>query len=267
MARRRHYANAPITEALIDLRITHAQDFSPADLGKMGETIAGRYPTQEPMYLQSGQITFQQPGDPAQIEATHQHGGFRFISQNKQEIFQARMGGFTFSTLAPYDRWEPFRDEARRLWELYRPAAKVENITRAAVRYINRIDIPDPLPTVQDIPDGLPTVQLEDYLRTYPEVSADMPNKEFTANFFMQVQLWQPDLGCFLIVNETVVPPPDFETTLSIQLDFDLFREQFGEPWSADEDVAAWDFLEQLHDRKNEVFEASITDATRGLIS
>ena len=256
MTERAHYANAPITEALIDLRITHAQHLSADDLGTIGERIGDRYPTQEPMYFQSGQIMFQQPGDPAQFEATQQHSGFRFISQNKQQIVQVRMDGFTFSTLAPYDRWESLRDEARRLWRLYRSVAKVESITRAAVRYINRIDIPD----------ELPTLQLEDYLRTYPEVSADMPNKGLIANFFMQVQLWQPDLGCLLIVNETAVPPPDIETPVSIQLDFDLFREQFEEPWPVHEDVEVWEFLEQLHDRKNEVFEASITDATRRLI-
>src|SRR5215218_10531817 len=242
MARRTHYENAPITEALIDLRITHAENFSVDDLGKMGEAVANRYPTQEPLYFQSGQITFQQPGDPAQIEATQQHGGFRLISQNKQQIVQVRMDGFTFSTLAPYDRWEPFRDEARSLWELYRPAAKAEYIIRAAVRYINRIDIP-----------GAANVRIEDYLRTYPEVSADMPNEGLMADFFMQLQLPQEDLDCLLIVNETPVPSPDDETTTSIQLDFDLFREAFLEPWPADQDAAVWGFLEQLHDRKNEV--------------
>lgn len=256
MTERAHYANAPITEALIDLRITHAPHLSADDLGTIGERIGDRYPTQEPMYLQSSQITFQQPGDPAQIEATHQHGGFRFISQNKQEILQARMDGFTFSTLAPYDRWESFRDEARRLWELYRSAAKVEYVTRAAVRYINRIDIPS-------VP-----AQLEDYLRTYPQISTDMPNEGLIGNFFMQLQLPQEDLDCLLIINETLVPPPeDVETATSIQVDFDLFREPFEEPWPADKDAGVWSFLEQLHDRKNEVFEASITDATRRLIS
>jgi uncharacterized protein (TIGR04255 family) len=254
MTERAHYANAPITEALIDIKVTHAQDFSPDDLGMIKEAIGDRYPTQDPMYLHSGQISLQQPEDPMRVETTHQHGGFAFTSQNKQQIFQARVDGFTFSTLAPYDRWEPFRDEARSLWELYRSAAKVESITRAAVRYINRIDVP-----------SAPPVQLEDYLRTYPEVSADMPSRALFANFFMQVQLWQDDLECLLIVNETLVPPPNDETT-SIQLDLDLFRELV-EPWAADEDAAAWDFLEQLHDRKNEVFEASITDATRRLIT
>ncbi len=254
MTERVHYANAPITEAVIDLRTAHAQDFAVADLGAIGEAIADRYPTQEPMYLHSGQISFQQPEDPIRVETTHQQGGFVFTSQNKQQIFQARTDGFTFSTLAPYDRWETFRDEARSLWELYRPIAKVESITRAAVRYINRIDIP-----------STSTVKLEDYLRTYPEVSADMPNSGTIGNFFMQLQLWQGDLDCVLIVNETPALPPDDETT-SIQLDFDLFRELV-EPWTADEDAAAWRFLEQLHDRKNEVFEATITDATRRLIT
>jgi uncharacterized protein (TIGR04255 family) len=254
MTERAHYANAPITEALIDLRITHAQHLSADDLGTIGERIGDRYPTQEPMYLHSGQISLQQPEDPMQVETTHQRGGFIFTNQNKQQIFQARMDGFTFSTLAPYDSWEPFRDEARRLWRLYRSVAKVESITRAAVRYINRIDIP-----------SAPTAQLERYLRTYPEVSADMPSEGFLTNFFMQVQLWQFDLQCLLIVNETSVPPPNDETT-SIQLDLDLFRE-LEEPWTANEDAAAWDFLEQLHDRKNEVFEASITDATRRLFA
>lgn len=254
MTERVHYSNAPITEALIDLRVTPGQDFSLDDLEAIRNTIADSYPTQEMMHFYSGQWTIQGAGDPIQAEVASQHGGFRFVSQNKQQIFQARIDGFTFSTLAPYDRWEPFRDEARRLWELYRSAAKVELITRAAVRYINRIDIP-----------GART-ELEDYFRTYPEVSADMPNEGLIGGFFMQLQLWQEDLNCLVLLNETLLPPLDHETT-SIQLDLDLSREQFGEPWQADEDARVWEFLEQLHDRKNEVFEASITDATRRLIS
>ncbi len=247
------YRNAPITEALIDLRIAHGQDFSLDDLEALGEVIADRYPVQESMYLLSGQISIQQPGDPMQAKTAQQHDGFRFTSKNKQQILQARIDRFTFSTLAPYDRWESFRDEARRLWELYRSAAKVESVTRVAVRYINRIDIPT---------GGV--VQLQDYLRTYPEVSADMPHRTI-ANFFMQTQFWQEDLDCVVIINEAPASSPNEATTTSIRLDLDLFREQFGEPWRADETV--WEFLEQLHDRKNEIFEASITDATRRLIT
>jgi uncharacterized protein (TIGR04255 family) len=130
-----------------------------------------------------------------------------------------------------------------------------EGVTRVAVRYINRIDIPD----------AAAGVRLEDYLRTYPEISVDFPEEGLMNNFFMQVQLWQQDLGCWLIVNEAPEASPA-EGTLSVRLDLDLFREQVEEPWQADSETAVWEFLELLHDRKNEIFEASITNRTRRLI-
>ncbi len=187
-----------------------------------------------------------------QVETTHQHGGFIFTSQNKQQVFQARVDGFTLSTLAPYDRWEPFRDEARSLWELYRSAAKVESITRVAVRYINQFDV------VEYGSDSNTAIELKDYLNVYPEG----PDSWTFDNFFMQMQMWQEDLNCWLVVNEAPVRAPDRETPL-LQLDFDLFREQFEEPWRAEDETKVWEFFEQLHTRKNEVFEASITDKTR----
>lgn len=258
MTERVHYSNAPITEALIDLRVTHAPDFSVQDLGEIGATIADRYPIQEPMYFHTGQRSFQQPEDPMRVETAHQHGGFRFTSQNKHQILQARVDGFTFSTLAPYDRWEPFRDEARRLWDLYRSATKVEGVTRVEVRYINQLD----LPTIS--PDST-VVQTDEYLRVYPEIPPDWPGGDTTSSYFMQLRMWQEDLRCWLIVNEAPVWPGEREFAL-FQLDFDFFREQFPVPWPADDDTQVWQYLEQLHVRKNEVFEASITDATRRLI-
>jgi uncharacterized protein (TIGR04255 family) len=118
MSERPYYSKAPITEALIDLRITQAPDSSVHDLEAIGEEIAEHYPIQDPTYIYSGQISVQEAGEPMQADTTHQHSGFKFTSLNKQQILQAQIDGFTFSTLAPYDRWELFRDEARRLWEL-----------------------------------------------------------------------------------------------------------------------------------------------------
>jgi uncharacterized protein (TIGR04255 family) len=254
MIERAHYANAPITEAVIDLRITHAQDFSGEELKTIGKAIADRYPNQEILYRYSGEISFQQPEDPARVETTHQPGGFMFTSENKQQILQARIDGFTFSTLAPYDRWEPFRDEAHRLWDIYRSVVRPEGVTRAAMRYINQFDIvgyaPDPN-----------AVELKDYLNVYPVG----PDGWTFHHFFMQLQMWQEDLSCWLVVNEAPVRAPDREAAL-LQLDFDLFREQFEEPWRAEDETKLWEFFEQLHTRKNEIFESSITERTRGFI-
>ena len=253
MPERAHYSRAPITEAIIDLRIAPTQGISVEELSPIREAVGDRYPNQEEEHVQYQQMALVGT-NLLQTGGGHQLNGFRFISQDKRQIFYARLDGFAFSIQAPYDRWESFRDEARNLWNVYSSVAIPEGVTRAATRYINRIDIPDAA-----------SVQLENYLRIYPEVSPDLPDEGLMSNFFMQLQLWQRDLGCWLVVNEAPDMSPA-EGTMSIRLDFDLFREQYEEPWRADEDTAVWDFLEQLHDRKNEIFEASITEKTRRLI-
>jgi uncharacterized protein (TIGR04255 family) len=254
MLERTHYSRAPITEAIIDLRIVPAQGFSVESLVPIREAVADRYPIQEEEQLQYQQMSFVGT-DLLQTGGGHQINGFRFVSEDKREIFYTRLDGFAFSTKAPYDRWESFRDEARSLWNLYSSVAMPEGVTRAAMRYINRIDVPG----------AGAGIRLEDYLRTYPEFSVDFPEASFMNNFFMQLQLWQQDLGCWLIINEAPDVSPE-EGTLSVRLDLDLFREQYEEPWPVDDDTMVWEFLERLHDRKNEVFEASITNRTRRLI-
>jgi len=77
----------------------------------------------------------------------------------------------------------------------------------------------------------------------------------------MQLQLPQQDLNCMLIINEALAQPTN-PGIITVILDLDLFRQQIWK--NDDEDI--WQFLDKLRDRKNEVFEASITDKTRELI-
>ena len=64
-----------------------------------------------------------------------------------------------------------------------------------------------------------------------------------------------------LLLNETVVPPAK-PNVVSVVLDIDVFRTKDVPRNDSDR----WTFFEMLHTRKNDVFEASITDATRELI-
>lgn len=76
----------------------------------------------------------------------------------------------------------------------------------------------------------------------------------------MQLQLPQDDIKAMLVLTEAKAQgPPD---KLSILLDIDVFRDTE----IPSDEAALWQLLEQFHVRKNEIFEASITDATRRLI-
>ena len=249
-----HYANAPITEAIIDLKIVESWGLSIDDLAKIRDLVMDQYPNQEHEHVYSGQVYVESVGEPIQTDATYQVTGFRFTSRDKRQVFYARLDGFTLTVGAPYDRWETFRDEARRLWNIYRSVAKPEGVTRIEVRYINQLDIA----AYASDPTNL---ELEDFVNVYPEA----PNEWTFNNFFMQLQVPQENPDCWLVVNEAPVWPPDQDAAM-LQLDFDLFWERFEEPWQADDDTEVWGFLEQLHVRKNELFEASITKKTRRFI-
>ncbi len=241
----RHYSKAPITEAIIDLRVTLPQGFSLEQLADIQARISDRFPTKEPIHV--GTLMFE-AGPNIKIEAGRQQNGFLFRSKDGLMVFQATLGGFTFNRLAPYTSWEEFRDEAKFLWEIYKSVCRPSSVTRAAVRFINRLDLPGPV------------LDFKDYLRTIPEVSPDLP--QGLSTFFMQLQVPQDDLNCMLIINEAFNPPTSPET-VSVILDFDLFREQI---WQSD-DEEIWHFLEELRYRKNLAFEASITEKTRRLIA
>ncbi len=242
----RHYSRAPITEAILDLKVILPDGFSVEKFLEIHKHIRDRFPTSEPIHVGSLVV---QAGPDIQVNANRQHSGFLFRSKDKLRVFQATLQGFTFNRLAPYDSWEEFSSDARSLWEIYKEICKPEFVTRAAVRYINQINIP-----------MKGSVDLQAYLKTVPQISSDFPQQTMSS-FFMQLQLPQEDLNCMLVINENLAPP-SMPELISVILDIDLFRQQVWQ--SDDEDI--WRFLEQLRHRKNQVFRASITEKTEELI-
>ncbi|HTK08433.1 MAG TPA: TIGR04255 family protein [Ktedonobacteraceae bacterium] len=238
----KHYSRAPLTEALIDLRVTLPTEITLETLANIHPHINDRFPIIEKIH--AGTIVFQP--DQNTPTATSEENGFLFKSQDGLEIFQATLQGFTFNRLAPYTHWEELRDNARYVWGIYMHVCKPTVVTRIATRFTNRFELPGPI------------VDLKDYLQTSPEVAPGLPKTQLS-DFFMQLHI--PQEECMLIVTEASAPPAN-PGTFSIILDFDLFREQI---WKSD-DEEIWHFLEKLRLLKNSAFEANITDKTRGLI-
>ena len=129
---------------------------------------------------------------------------------------------------------------------MYRSVAKPTKVTRLAVRYVNRLDLP------------LPVADLKEYLRTVPEVSSDLPQN--LAGYFMQLRIPQVDIKSLLLLNQAIIDPAK-PGVASVVLDNDVFRDD--DPPTDEQGVG--DFFEVLRKRKNDVFEACITDRAREL--
>ncbi|MGA7954867.1 MAG: TIGR04255 family protein [Gloeobacterales cyanobacterium] len=237
---RRVYTKAPIIEALIHIGIQPPEGKSFSVTENVYPYIKEDYPDREE--IQRAQIKFDQGlMEPSQVVQV----GYKYSTSDKKQILQAQIDGFTFSRLAPYTTWEDLRNEAQRLWKFYQESVAPLAITRLAVRYINKLDLP------------LPIRDFRDYLRTYPEVSSDMPIG--LEGYLMQLQIPYPEQQAIVTLSQTLLPlsTPEF---ISIQLDIEVTSSQV----LGDED--SWATLEKLRTIKNEMFEASITNRTRELI-
>jgi len=147
---------APITEALIDIRVKLRAEIDIKNVNSIHEPIKKEYPEKQEQRI--SQIQFElKVGEELVKPVSSKMIGYRYISADKRQIFQARLDGFTFSRLHPYINWEELRNEAHRLWLLYKNITQPDLITRVALRYINNLSIPL---SIRDFSDYLmaPTV-------------------------------------------------------------------------------------------------------------
>lgn len=240
---RRIYRKAPIIEALIDIQVEPANNF---DLSVLETAARDRFINKYPLVEQQIQTQFRIPLNATPLESpVSSQKGLRFTSPDGKQILQIKNNSFSFSRLAPYDRWETFKDEAAQLFDLYREIINPISITRSAVRFINRFNFTKP------------SIELSEYLRIFPQVPENFEMKGLT----MQVIIAQDELNSTLVISQALVPASKVGE-ISLLLDFDLFNEEV-RPCTNE----IWDFFEKLHVKKNEIFERSITDKTREMIS
>lgn len=174
--------------------------------------------------------------------------GYRLSKADDSRILQVRRDGLAYSHMAPYTEWATFRAEAYPLWEKYRSAVRDAKLARCALRYINRVDIPGT------------KIESYDYFTLYPKIPDQLPQQD-VMGMAMNLQMPQLDIECMAVINQALAAPVK-PGHISVILDIDIFRLGI-ETW---QDSEVWAFLDKLRNRKNEIFEACITDRTRELI-
>lgn len=245
MATQRHLENAPITEALIDLRVKLPANVKTGAFLDLGATLHDRYPnTQEGRIVQSG---FEVKAGEGPLTFAKDKGihGYLFSSADGLNVAQFRLDGYTFNRLRPYTSWESVFPEAWSLWQLYSERTSPEFVSRVAVRYINRLELP------------LPIQDLSRYLTAPPEVPEGLP--QTMSGFLTRVVIQEPDTS--LAANITQSLEGGEGQYVTIILDIDVYKtEQFE---VRDERIERT--FKQLRNLKNRIFFSSITEETMGL--
>lgn len=163
MAKQRHLANAPITEALIDFRVTHREGLTFAELKSAIDSIDIGYYVKGPISEGTFGFMLAPDGQPSSTTESSQVG-LRLHSNDEKYVAQFTIDGFTLSRLPPYETWENLVAETRRLWAIYVERLSPKRVERVATRYINNLQLPlEPGASFQlyvtkliDVPDEAP---------------------------------------------------------------------------------------------------------------
>lgn len=132
-----HLAAAPIVEAVIEWR-ARAEHWPADDLrAKLVERLPD-YPQCHPQQRVEFQAAASAENTAARVQQDREHG-VRFESADQRQIAQFTRDGFAFSRLQPYENWERFSSEARRLWRIFVELVLPTEIQRLGVRFINRL--------------------------------------------------------------------------------------------------------------------------------
>ncbi len=233
--------HAPITEALIDIRVKLPSGFDVKKLDSIYEEIKEEYPEKQEQKI--SEVKLEPKAEGLVKSSGTKINGYRYISSDKKQILQARIDGFTFSRLHPYIQWKDLRDEAFKLWELYKSITVPESIIRVAVRYINNLNIP------------MPIKDFADYLTAPPTVPDELPQQ--ISSFLTRVVMHEPSIGATAIIMQAL--DQIVTDTAPIILDIDAFKFQA----EGIEEKDALDIIEKLRDFKNKVFFNSITDSLK----
>lgn len=244
----KQYKSAPITEAVIEIRVQPATSVNSDALQELAESLKSDFPKQAHMQVLEMGIARQQPDQEFQQKIAQSFFGIRLSKSDDSRVLQLRHEGFAYSHMAPYTDWATFRGEAQPLWKRYRTIFPETKLTRCALRYINRIDIPET------------KIEPNDYFGLYAKVPDVLPHQDVIGST-LSLQMPQPDLECLVNIIQALGEPV-VAGHLSFLLDIDIFRLKI-EEW---DDETTWSFLDKLRNRKNEIFEACITNRTRELI-
>jgi uncharacterized protein (TIGR04255 family) len=240
------FPNAPITEALIDIKVQLPEATNLSILSTYHEIIKQNFPNKKERIAWQGGIEFEEGQEPKLSAPLGGPDGYLFTSSDEKRVVQARMDGFTYSRLKPYTCWEEFMYEAKELWKLYVEIAGPLSISRLGLRYINRIDIP------------IPIRDFKEYILTFPEIAPEIPRE--LNDFFMQVVIQDSDIDIKTILTETIDKSCLNDLTIPLIFDIDVFKES---KLSIESDF--WSDFKYMQELKNRIFFNSVTDKAKEL--
>jgi len=239
----KQYSNPPIVEAVCEFRFSNDTQWDMVVPGLLYEKIKSEFPIREPKMIQDINIKL----DNNKIEPMlNPHERIIFKNNDKNILIQVDNNLLAINHLKPYPTWAKFQPLIISTFKKLGEVVVFKQIQRIGLRYINRIEIPEP------------QVELEKYFKFKPDLGDQLPHD--IGNFLLHCVLpFKPIHSECNIRITNAVPPIDGKSAFILDIDFYL-----EEPMNATTgEISSW--IESAHTQVENIFEGCITDNLRKL--
>lgn len=234
------YAAPPIVEAVCEFRLTQDTTWDMVVPGLFYERVRGTFPKREQRIVPEIELTPGPRGLHQQIRTSER---IMFFTGDMKNIAQIGHRLLAINVLKPYPSWDGFKPLIEICWSSLNDVVEVKGIERIGLRYINRIELP------------AENVDLSEYFEFYPFVGQRLPKQMVSFLTGAEFSYVSDRDHCRV----QLAPPPGAEGKRILMLDIDYFlARQRGV-----EIVDAMAWVEEAHNRLEEVFEGCISNKLR----
>lgn len=233
-----HLNNAPIVEALIDIKYKLSDNFDLNLFKKFAEKKQSIFKTSKLIRELEAEII--RGEEINKLSHKDELVGYRLISNDGKKILGLQKKNFTFSILKPYTNWKDLVNQAKEYWTKINKIIEAEHIHRVAVRYINNLNIKPPIN------------EFSDYLTSPPTIHPNLP--QAVSSFLTRIVLPNPEKKITAIITQSLTSG-DYSKSVPIILDIDVFQINN----KGYNELEIWQTLEIIRDYKNDIFFNSIT--------
>jgi|ERR1035437_255582 uncharacterized protein (TIGR04255 family) len=236
------YSKAPIIMAILQFRYNKIEEFDSKLIRKVGEEIKREYPTVNDSVRQT--VRFD-PASETKVSLDHKEiNGVQFVSTDKMKTLTVGTENFTLQIDGEYPGWKIIKEEIKKLWNLFNGHLTNLQLSGISMRYVNKINLP------------LSPGDISKYFTSYIYSSTgDHPIIQFQ---FRYTSVENNNL----IMHVGHAVESAIEDKTPYLFDIDVIR--VGE--ITNEESVIWNIFEELRDKKNFIFNDTLTEQTKNLI-
>jgi uncharacterized protein (TIGR04255 family) len=240
------YQNPPLIEALCEFQFESGQPWDWTIPGLVYQKVKHEFPKKK----QQNVIEMEARVEQDEFMPSIKKGGvarLQFLREDETALLQVGPNLFVVNHLKPYPTWSKFQKMIQAGLAVYCEVAKPQALKRVSLRYINRLEIPQP------------QVEIEDYILAVPKIPTPVP--QVFATWIQRVEIPFESSNGLMVIQSGLVQPHNPKTIVFL-LDLDFMTIDI-QKINLDN---VMDWITQAHDDVEKSFEACVTDKMRALM-